>query len=231
MTTLSIIRAALLASLCLVLTGCLLARQSAPTVVLAPEVTVVPAAEWPVVGWSLLVDRPRADAMSDSARVLIRPAPAQLQVYKGAAWLEPVPDLLQSILLRAFEDSGRITAVSRVGNARSRFRLYTEIRRFEAVASDGGRLTVQLEIHAKLILTRDASVLSAVNFNAQARSADNQLPALTRAFEQALQELTNAVVGWTLQQGEQAEAGLQPAGLYRDSVAPKGAPTMRPIGV
>lgn len=210
MTATSAARAGLLSTtLLLVLGGCMLARQSSPVTVLVPQVVVLPSPDWPAVDWSLAIDRPRADAMRDSARVLVRPTPSQIQIYKGAAWHEPVPDLLQTILLHAFQDSGRITAVSRAGGVRSRFRLYTEIRHFEALEAGGGSLTAQLEIYAKLILNRDASVLSATIFSARVLSADNQLPALTRAFEKALEELAGSVVGWTLEQGELAEARSQ----------------------
>jgi len=209
MSTRYFVRAALLVPLCLLLTGCMLARQSSPVTVLAPQVTVSPSPDWPTVVWSLQIERPRADAMRDSARVLVQPRPSQLQVYKGAAWHEPVPDLLQSILLTAFEDSGKITAVSSAGSVRSFFRLHTEIRHFEAIDAGDGSLSVQLEVRARLILSRDAAVVSAANFSAGIASSDGQLPALTRAFEQALEELAGKVVGWTLAQGQQAEAEVR----------------------
>lgn len=203
------VRAALLVPLYLLLTGCMLARQSSPITVLAPQVTVAPLADWPMVEWSLQIDRPLADAMRDSVRVLVQPRPSQLQVYKGAAWHEPVPDLLQSILLTAFEDSGKITAVSGAGSVRTFFRLHTEIRHFEAIDAGDGSLSVHLEVRARLILSRDANVLSAANFSARVPSSDGQLPALTRAFEQALEELAAKVLGWTLAQGQRAEAEAQ----------------------
>lgn len=206
MTTFSVVRAAVAASLCLALAGCMLGRQSSPITVLAPQVAVAASPGWPVVDWSLQIDRPRADAMRDSARVLVRPTPSQLQVYKGAAWHEPAPDMLQSILLQAFEDSGKIAAVSRAGSVRSRYRLHAEIRHFEAVEAGDGALAVQLEIQAKLILSRNANVLSSTTITTRAESADGRLPSLTKAFEQALKELAGSVVGWTLEQGELAEA-------------------------
>lgn len=194
-----------LALLCLALSGCLLSRQSTPIAVLAPSVQVAADPAWPAVDWSLQVYRPRADAMRDSARVLVRPAPSQLRVYKGAAWLTSAPDLVQSVLLHAFEDSGRIGAVVPAGAIRSRYALHSELRRFEAVDDGGGRLGVEVDLQVKLVLVRTAQVLASASFGQRVEADGKRLPALTRAFEQALAALSAEVVGWTLAQGQAAE--------------------------
>lgn len=209
MNTGSLVRAALLASLSLALTGCMLARQSSPITVLAPQVAVTASPDWPVVGWSLQIDRPRADAMRDSARVLVRPAPSQLQVYRGAAWHEPVPDMLQSVLLQAFEDSGKIAAVSRTGSVRSRFRLMTEIRHFEAVERDGARLDAEIELQIKLVLQRNGLILANHTFVQRQPTAGTEIIGLTQAFERSLSALTGEIIAWTLVQGDLAHARIE----------------------
>lgn len=205
MNTFAAARWPALALLCLALSGCLLSRQSTPVTVLAPTVRVEPDPAWPAVDWSLQVYRPRADAMRDSARVLVRPAPSQLQVYKGAAWLASAPDLVQSVLLHAFEDSGRIGAVVPAGAVRGRYALHSELRRFEAVDDGSGRLGVEVELQVKLVLVRNAQVLASASLSQRLEADGKGLPALTRAFEQALTALSVEVIGWTLAQGQAAE--------------------------
>ncbi len=186
------------------LSGCLLARQSTPLTVLAPEIAVVPAPDWPTVRWSLQIERPRADMMRDSTRLLVRLPASRLEMFPGAAWHEPVPDLIQSALLRAFEDSRRIAAVGRSGEQRGRFRLYSEVRRFEAVESAG--LTVEIELQARLVLGRDGRVFDSGTFSRRVPASSPDLPALTAAYERALNELLAELVGWTLQTVERSRA-------------------------
>lgn len=194
------VRTGAMALVTLAVTGCMLARQSTPVTILAPQVQVSPAADWPTVQWSLSIERPRSDALRDSTRVLVHVPPSEMRVYPRVSWLEPVPDLLQSVLLQAFEDSGRITAVGRAGTQRSRYRLHLELRRFEAVEQATG-LEADVEVHAKLILNRNGQIVAAARFRRTAAAGD-QAPDLVNAFQATLAGLAREVVGWTLATGE-----------------------------
>ncbi|MCH8476889.1 MAG: ABC-type transport auxiliary lipoprotein family protein, partial [Wenzhouxiangella sp.] len=110
------------------LTACALVRNPAPLSILAPAVDVQPRSDQERVDWSLQIQRPMADAMRDSDRVLVRRSASRLQVYAGAAWLDSVPEMLQSKLVRVFADSGAFTGVSRAGGMRTRYSLASEIR-------------------------------------------------------------------------------------------------------
>ena len=94
----------------------------------------------PQVAWSLLVAKPIASQMLDSERISVRPGPGNVQVYKGASWSDPLPELVQSSLLHAFEDSHKILTVGRPGGGvRGRFQLITELRSFESDYVSAGR--------------------------------------------------------------------------------------------
>lgn len=191
------------------LSGCLLAEKTGPVTLLAPEAAVAADPQWPRADWSLQIERPRSDTARDSARLLVRRSASQLQAYPGVAWYQPVPDLVQATLLRAFEDSGHITAVSRSGEQRSRYRLFTEVRRFEAVDEGGGQ-AVEIELHLKLVLSRSGQVLDAVTVQRRL-PASEALPALTAAFEQALSAVAAEAVGWVLATGERELGDPDPA--------------------
>ncbi|PKM08485.1 MAG: hypothetical protein CVV17_01255 [Gammaproteobacteria bacterium HGW-Gammaproteobacteria-7] len=198
-----LLRAALLGTALIAMSGCMLARQSSPIAILAPQVVIGSEPDWRTVHWSLTIERPRSDALRDSSRVLVRVPPSQLEVFPGTAWLEPAPDLVQSLLLRGFEDSGRITAVGRDGTLRGRFRLNSELRHFEAV-DQAGNLSVEVELQVRLILARTGQVLASGNFKHSAPAGGRSLDDLTAAFETALGQVAAHVIGWTLQAGEVA---------------------------
>jgi cholesterol transport system auxiliary component len=204
-----LLRAALLGAALIFVSGCMLARQSAPIAILAPQVVIEAEPDWRTVHWSLTIERPRSDALRDSSRVLVRVPPSQLEVFPGAGWLEPAPDLVQSVLLRGFEDSGRIAAVGRDGTLRSRFRLNSELRHFEAV-DQAGNLSVEVELQVRLILARTGQVLASGNFRHSAPAGGRSLDELTAAFETALEQVAVHVIGWTLQAGEEAPSRSEP---------------------
>jgi cholesterol transport system auxiliary component len=194
-----VIASACLSALLCGLTGCVqLPTRADPVKVLAPRIDTVPAADWPAVDWSLAVQRPLADQTRGSVRLVVRSANAQLAFYPGVAWLDDLPDLLQSALLRGFSDSGRIGAVDRPGVALARYHLATDVRSFDAVTDGAGGLTVMLEVRGVLVEVRSGRMLTSRTFSTSAPVSGAGVDALTGAFEAALTTLVSSVVGWTL---------------------------------
>lgn len=199
----------LLASL-LGLGGCLLTGKTTPIQVFAPVVQIQPQDEWPQVDWQLMVVRPSADQMHDSQRILVRPEPSRLQVYSGSSWAESLPDMLHSMLLRAFEDSGRIAAVTRQSSSmRARFGLILDVRAFEAVYDDEANPAVDIQIHAKLIHAPTTRVVSARTFRHWQRSSGTDVSSVVDAFTLGTRAFVDELVGWTLVEGENAGPKLQ----------------------
>ena len=101
--------------------------------VYAPDPRVQADPAWPTVGWQLSITSPTAARMIDSFRIAVRPTPDELQVYAGATWSKTPGDMLQDVLLRTLEDSGRMAAVSRQGTGvATDYKLVLDMRRFEA---------------------------------------------------------------------------------------------------
>ncbi|MFU8833065.1 MAG: ABC-type transport auxiliary lipoprotein family protein, partial [Wenzhouxiangella sp.] len=190
----------------LVLAGCMLARPGAPVSIVAPSVEVPDTAAFEPVDWSIQVQRPIADQMRDSDRLLVRRKPSRLQVYGDAAWLDSVPEMLQSMTVKAFGDTEKFGGVGRAGGMRTRYNLAMEIRRFEAVDDDGPDLRVELVIQANLIHQRTSSAVASRTFRHGAVSSGKALDPLIETFERALNELMTELVGWVLQEGERADA-------------------------
>jgi cholesterol transport system auxiliary component len=183
----------------LVLGGCIqLPDRSQAVRVVAPQSVLTADATWPVVPWSLAVQRPVTDQTRGSVRIVVRSPYSRLSFYPGVAWLDEMPDMLQTMLLQAFVDSNRITAVARPGTAQARYNLGAEVRRFDAVEGANGRLTVELELQAGLVEARTGRIIANRVFKFDAPVAGSGPDALTGAFETALGDLVNGVVGWTL---------------------------------
>ena len=190
----------LAAGLVLALAGCGIVPKKTEISIYDPKPRVEADAGWPQVDAQLVVLRPNAERLLNSARILVRPTPGELQVYKGATWSQPAPDILQDTIVRTLEDSGKLDSISRHGGGvAGDYDLALDIRQFDADYAGGARPSAVVEVSAKLIHVGDNRVIGTRVFR-HATPADS--PAITdvqRAFEQSLSDTTRDIAGWTLQ--------------------------------
>ncbi len=200
--------------LLLLVAGCsgLLARPDPPQVY-TPSVRLDTPANATVVTWQLQVDRPVASLALDSARIAVLPTPGELQFYRGVAWSDPVPDLLQTLIVHAFEDSGRILGVARQGSGlASEYVLRVELRALQAEYREpGGPPLAVVDFGAQLVDAGSLQVLTARRFRAEHAAASTAVSDVVRALEQGLGEQIAQLRDWTLRAGEANAQGAGPA--------------------
>lgn len=171
----------------------------------ATAVTVDPS--WPQADWSLSVGVQAANAMLDSPRIVVRPGANVVQTYKGARWADNAPDLLQTALVEAFEDSGRIPSVMRFGGGTQRgdYGLWLEVRQFESVY-EGAAPQAVVEVQARLVKMRGGGLVATKRFRHAVPGRTPEVDDMVAAFGEAMSALGTDVVGWTLTEGARAEA-------------------------
>ena len=156
------------------------------------------------MSWQLSVAKPSAARIIDSQRINVRPTPGELQVYHGAGWAQPATDMLEVSVVRAFEDSGKIAAVARIGaGIRSDYKLAIDVRRFESDYAGQSLPAATIELNAKLLHSSDQRVVASRTFTVARPSSSTDTAAVAAAFEQALTQVTTELVGWTLITGQQ----------------------------
>jgi cholesterol transport system auxiliary component len=187
--------------------GCSVLPKREPTQVFAPVLSpVATAADWPTVSWSLLVTKPNASQQLDSERIGVRPGPGSVQVYNAASWSDPATELIQTALLRGFEDSGKILAVARPGSGvHGDYSLQSEVRSFTSVYQDG-RPQAVVEVYARLVHSADGGVVGAQLFREVEPAAGADVAQVVEAFSRALDRSRDRMIGWTLQTGQAHEA-------------------------
>lgn len=199
-------------SLC-ALAGCsiLASGSKDPVTIYAPNVRVPADPAWPQVGWQLAIAKPSAARLVDSPRINVRPTPGELEVYRGVSWAQPSTDMFEDTLLRAFEDSGRIAGVARLGTGiRSDYKLAVDLRRFESDYAGQAIPSATIEFNAKLLHTVDQRIAASRTFLVAEPAASTDTAAVAMAFEAALRKATHDLVGWTLDAG-QRDAQANPA--------------------
>jgi cholesterol transport system auxiliary component len=150
-----------------------------------------------------------------SSLPLVRAQPGELQVYKGAAWTQPMPDLVLDTLLRAFADSGRVPGLARRGEGiDADYELLLDLRRFEADYTDGDAPVTRIELGARLVHNTENRVVDARVFAANIRAEGDQAADLQRATERGLGEIFPQLIGWTLakrHRGQVQQMNLTPS--------------------
>ncbi|NOT88311.1 MAG: ABC transporter [Lysobacter sp.] len=187
------------------LAGCGILPKQETLALYRPEPTIAVDSAWPQADWQLQIARPYADTMHDSARILVRPQPGELQVYKGAAWTQPAPDLVLDTLLRAFADSGKLAGVARRGEGVSaQYQLLLDLRRFESDYSGGTTPGARIEIGARLVQNTSNRVVATRVFDVTVPAAGTDVVQVNRAFERALGDANMQLIGWVLAEGNRS---------------------------
>ena len=157
-----------------------------------------PAAGGPSVSWQLAVARPLAPQSLDTERIALMRG-AMMDYYADAQWNDSAPRLVQSLLVEAFEKSGRILAVAgESGAVHADYTLECEIRDFDAqYASDNGAPMIVVEIEARL-LGPHGTVVASLDAKQTAPASANSVPSAVAAFDQAVSATLAQIVTWTL---------------------------------
>lgn len=172
-------------------------------VIFAPDPRVEADPGWPLVNWQLSTNRPTAPSMMDSTRIAVSPVPGELQVYKGAAWARTPTEMLESGVLRALEDSGKIPAVARQGSGiGADYRLVMDLRHFEASYAGAAVPSAVIEVNVKLLHSYDQVVVGSRTFLHAQPATGTDVSVVADAFTRALGATTHDIAGWVLTTGQ-----------------------------
>ena len=201
----------LAAGLVLAVAGCGLVPKKTTISIYDPQPPVQVDAGWPQVDAQLVVLRPNAERLLSSPRILVRPVPGELQVYKGAVWSQPAPDIVQDAILRTLEDSRKLASVTRRGGGiTSDYDLAMDIRRFDADYAGATAPSAVVEISASLIHNGDNRIVATRVFRNVTPASSAAITDVHRAFEQSLSDMTREISGWTLNSIQQANRSPSP---------------------
>lgn len=148
-------------------------------------------------GAHLVVMEPRALSAFNSERVVVRESGGQISYFPDIQWSDRLTGLVQSRIVQAFENTGRIRSVGQEGDGlKSDFILVTDIRRFEFFAGPGfaGRVTLSV----KIVNDSNGRVVSSRVFNAEQPTGDDSAEAVIASLDSAFDAVLADLVNWTL---------------------------------
>jgi cholesterol transport system auxiliary component len=147
--------------------------------------------------WQLAVAKPEASASLATERIAIVRG-NEMDFYADAQWADGAPQLLQNFLVEALEKNG-VAAAKDVEGIKADYILQTELRAFDARYDQGDAPPkIEIDVTARLISVREASILAAREFREEAQASANSISAAVAAFEQATAAILADIVRWVL---------------------------------
>jgi cholesterol transport system auxiliary component len=145
------------------------------------------------VKYQLVVSEPVASPPLDTNRIMVKPSADTVSYYKGVAWGDRLPRLVQARMVETIQNSG---AVKSVGTNSGDYTLSTELRSFQIDASNG-HAAAEVELFAKLV-NNSGKVVAQKSFTSRVNSPSDAptqaVAALNQAFTEVMQDTTTWVV-------------------------------------
>lgn len=162
------------------------------------DLSVSPIADGPSArNRQILVPVPTALKSLDSSQVLVRVSPSEIQYLANSQWGDSLPRMVQSKLVEAFENTGKLGGVGQPGQGLAiDYQVVTDIRAFEIDTS--GADVARVEISAKILNDRNGSVRAQKVFQATVPVRGSENAQFVAAINTAFAKVGAEIVDWTL---------------------------------
>lgn len=178
----------------ILLGACSSASPPATFDLMAPKVMTVTAPK--PAEFQLVVNEPSAVRSLETDRIMVKPSPAQITYYKGAAWGDRLPHLMQARMVEAFQNTGLVSAVgSRSDRLDADIELATEVRAFH-VDVEGSRGQAVAQLYVKLIDGKDGRMVASRAFSAETPTSATDVNEMVLALNASFDKVMRDVVPW-----------------------------------
>lgn len=163
---------------------------------LSPKSTF--SADLPAADWQLVVETPTAPAALNTPRIALKRDAVQMAYYANAAWTDVAPQLVQTLIVESFENTGKIISVGREhASLRSDYLLKPDLREFQA-DYENGRPWANVAINVKLVKMPQRTIIAGANFGHKIEASGDNMAAIVDAFDDALGKTLKKLVDWTM---------------------------------
>lgn len=144
----------------------------------------------------LLVPSPTTSDALSTARIAVRAGGGSISYLPGVSWSDQLPSLVQTITVRAFENSGRFRAVGKPGESLAiDDQVIVDIRAFELDVT--GSPAAHVTLGVKLLDERTGKVRATQVFDVSRPAASDRQKDAIVAINQAASAAVAEVVSWT----------------------------------
>lgn len=144
----------------------------------------------------LLVPLPSASDVLSTERIAVRSGGGSISYLPGVTWSDQLPPLIQTNVVRAFENSGRVKAVGKPGQSLAiDDEVIVDIRAFELDVT--GSPAAHVTLGVKLLDERTGKVRATQVFDVSRPAASDRPKDAIAAIDQAASAAVAEVVVWT----------------------------------
>lgn len=151
-------------------------------------------------GRHLVVELPTASGALATDRILIKPNPLQAQYLPKGRWVDPAPQLMQTLLVGSLQNANAFRLVGRDGAGLvPDYVLLVEMTAFQAEVQPPGPSGPLVRVALTLTLLREAdrTLLATRRFEQTSFAANAQTQNVVVAFDVATQLVLAEAVAWT----------------------------------
>ncbi|MFN7101724.1 MAG: ABC-type transport auxiliary lipoprotein family protein [Pseudorhizobium sp.] len=163
------------------------------------DLSITPSSSGPAArGRQILVPEPTALKAIASEQVVVRVSPSEIQYLANSQWGDTLPRMVQSKLVAAFENSGRLGGVGQPGQGLAiDYQVVAQIRAFEVDTS--GADVANVEIFVKILNDRNGTVRAQRGFRASVPVSGTENRDFVAALNSAFAAVGSEIVDWSLQ--------------------------------
>jgi cholesterol transport system auxiliary component len=146
----------------------------------------------------LLVPSPSALKALDSENIVVNTAPGAIEYLKGAQWGDRLPNLVQSRLIQAYENTGAFGGVGRPGDGLAiNYQILTDLRVF-SIQAYGAQKAAVVEIAVKLMNDKNGEVRATRVFRSAVPVSGTTNNGYVKALDAAFERTASDIVSWTI---------------------------------
>ncbi|MFD1197159.1 ABC-type transport auxiliary lipoprotein family protein [Brucella gallinifaecis] len=146
----------------------------------------------------ILVPSPNALKALDSENIVVNTAPGAIEYLKGAQWGDRLPNLVQSRLVQAYENTGVFGGVGRPGDGLAiNYQILSDLRVF-SIQTYGSQRAAVVEIAVRLMNDKNGEVRSTRVFRASTPVSGTSNNEYVRALDKAFDQVASEIVRWTI---------------------------------
>lgn len=144
------------------------------------------------------IEYPTTSKSLSGMDIVLSPDGRSLTMASGAHWAEPIPALLQNVLIDQLAGNSNITGIIPKGNTRVPYRLNMDIRRFEAVFDNGEGFApmAMVQLNLSLTDTKSRKLVGVYTVKTERRSSAASVSSIVDAQGLATQEAMEEISIW-----------------------------------
>lgn len=145
--------------------------------------------------FQLVINEPGAVRSLETDRIMVKSGP-QVAYYKGAAWSDRLPRLMQARMVEAFQNTGLVKAVGdRADRLDADYELSTQVQAFQ-VNVDGGQAQAHASLYVKIIDGDNGRMVASRGFDANVGTSSKDVGEMVVSLNQAFDKVLREVVPW-----------------------------------